>query len=80
MILPGEVAEGDRLTGTAGSEGNSYLSPDQVRGEGYAGQKTEYEAVLGGYSEKAYGQIERNEIPSEMQDIVKKYFSGLGGN
>lgn len=79
VILPGTVAEGERLTGAAGEEGTSYLSPDQIKGEGYAGQKTEYEAVLGSYSEKAYGQIERNEIPSDMQDVVKKYFSGLGG-
>lgn len=79
IILPGEVAEGERLTGVAGSDGTSYLSPDQIKGEGYAGTRTEYESVLGSYSEKAYGQIERNEIPSDMQEVVKKYFSGLGG-
>ena len=77
--MPGEVAEGERLTGVAGSDGTSYLSPDQIKGEGYAGTRTEYESVLGSYSEKAYGQIERNEIPSDMQEVVKKYFSGLGG-
>lgn len=80
MILPGETIGSETLTGVAGEDGNSYFSPDQVLGEGFAGTKVEYEQVIGAYRDKAYSQIEKKEIPSSMQEIVKEYFSGLGGN
>lgn len=78
VILPGQVIDSENLTGVSGEEGTSYLAPDQVIGQGYAGTEMEYEQVLGTYTERAYSQLEENKIPASMQDVVRNYFSGLG--
>lgn len=76
IIMEGTVGTGENLTGTAG-EGDAGTQGGFVYGEGYAGTEVEYGKVVSDYADKAYSQIEKNEIPSAMQDVVKKYFEGL---
>ena len=50
---------------------------DSLNGNNFAGNKTNYKSVISDYKEKAYSQIQNNQIPAERSDVVKSYFDEL---
>ncbi len=76
ITIPGRTTGNDEnLTGQS-VEGDSYQT---VGGEGltWAGEKVNYNEVVGEYTEEAYSRIENNEVPKGMEDVVKSYFEGI---
>ncbi len=74
IYLPGA----DEDVSLTGRKGEGAQSERQSRSQSAkAGKKKNIDAVAGEYSSRAYAKIEENEVPSEMKDVVKKYFSAF---
>lgn len=70
-----KIGQDGNLTGSR-RQGNSRTEKTQQT-QGWAGNKVEYGAVVGEYSDKAYARLDQSKVPSQMKDIVKEYFSSL---
>ncbi len=76
VTIPGREVGGDEsLTGQP-TEGESYQSHGGP-GLTWAGERVNYEQVVGEYTQEAYSKIENNEVPKGMEDVVKSYFEGI---
>jgi hypothetical protein len=62
-----------------GQRGNKGESTTQIMKEGISidGKKIPYHRVIGDYESKAYESMNSTNIPKGIQEVVKKYFSGL---
>ena len=77
LDIPNRILGNDEnLTGSPSGNGSSYIT-DSETGLAYAGQKTDYQQVVGSYTSEAYSKIDNSSIPDNLKDIVKDYFSGL---
>lgn len=76
LEIPGRVlGEDENLTGERVG-GDSYFVETED-GLTWSGQRVDYNQVAGQYAQRAYSEINRSEIPGEMKDIVRDYFSAL---
>lgn len=72
----GDGGESSQVSGKAGEEGNSE-QVDAGRGLGSFDGFVPYNEVFGEYKSQAMLNLDRMDIPQNMRELVKKYFSSL---
>lgn len=76
LEIPGRVlGDDDNLTGME-TYGQSYFIETE-NGLAWSGRKVDYGEVVGEYAAEAQNRINRSEVPNDMKEIVRDYFSGL---
>jgi len=74
--LPGGTGEKSQLHGHKNDEGDTkeYIVD---KGIGIKGEMKPYNRVIGEYREKAFQNIEGRQVPQNLEDMVKNYFTSL---
>ncbi|MEZ3474347.1 MAG: hypothetical protein K1W27_16390 [Lachnospiraceae bacterium] len=76
VSVPNDIADSGNLTGNAANhEASEYFRAQN--GLGWEGEHTTYESVLGSYEQKAYEGIAAGQYPSNMEEVIKEYFSSF---
>ena len=76
VSVPNDIADSGNLTGNvANHEASEYFRAQN--GLGWEGEHTTYESVLGSYEQKAYEGIAAGQYPSNMEEVIKEYFSSF---
>ena len=76
VSVPNDIADSGNLTGNAANhEASEYFRAQN--GLGWEGEHTTYESVLGRYEQKAYEGIAAGQYPSNMEEVIKEYFSSF---
>ncbi len=76
VSVPNDIADSGNLTGNAANhEASEYFRAQN--GLGWEGEHTTYESVLGSYEQKAYEGIDAGQYPSNMEEVIKEYFSSF---
>ncbi len=76
VSVPNDIADSGNLTGNvANHEASEYFRAQN--GLGWEGEHTTYESVLGSYEQKAYEGIDAGQYPSNMEEVIKEYFSSF---
>ena len=76
VSVPNDIADSGNLTGNAANhEASEYFRAQN--GLGREGEHTTYESVLGSYEQKAYEGIAAGQYPSNMEEVIKEYFSSF---
>lgn len=76
VSIPGRKKGKDKNLKGQTSQGKSSNSKGGI-GYGYAGEEVDYNQVIGDYIKNAYNKLDKNEVPAEMEDVVKEYFEGI---
>ena len=76
VSVPNDITDSGNLTGNAANhEASEYFRAQN--GLGWEGEHTTYESVLGSYEQKAYEGIAAGQYPSNMEEVIKEYFSSF---
>ncbi len=76
VSVPNDITDSGNLTGNAANhEASEYFRAQN--GLGWEGEHTTYESVLGSYEQKAYEGIDAGQYPSNMEEVIKEYFSSF---
>lgn len=76
VSVPNDIADSGNLTGNvANHEASEYFRAQN--GLGWEGEHTTYESVLESYEQKAYEGIDAGQYPSNMEEVIKEYFSSF---
>ncbi len=76
VSVPNDIADSGNLTGNAANhEASEYFRAQN--GLGWEGEHMTYESVLGSYEQKAYEGIAAGQYPSNMEEVIKEYFSSF---
>lgn len=76
VSVPNDIADSGNLTGNvANHEASEYFRAQN--GLGWEGEHTTYVSVLGSYEQKAYEGIAAGQYPSNMEEVIKEYFSSF---
>ncbi len=76
VSVPNDITDSGNLTGNAANhEASEYFRAQN--GLGWEGEHTTYESVLESYEQKAYEGIDAGQYPSNMEEVIKEYFSSF---
>ena len=76
VSVPNDITDSGNLTGNAANhEASEYFRAQN--GLGWEGEHTTYESVLESYEQKAYEGIAAGQYPSNMEEVIKEYFSSF---
>ncbi len=76
VSIPNDIADSGNLTGNAVNHDSSEYFRAQ-NGLGWEGEHRTYESVIGSYEQKAYEGIDAGQYPSNMEEVIKQYFSSF---